>query len=113
MYTAQFSDGTLISYIESELYLIFSLQIHLSTTLARKVTWDGPTVNDFKIINPLDFKLHIFDMRAPLQENTIDSSRRFLTDGELVTRIPVRKVIQGQPGRWTITDANLSPDNER
>ncbi|KAG6842431.1 hypothetical protein C0991_007561 [Blastosporella zonata] len=25
----------------------------------------------------------------------------------------VRKTIQGHPGRWTITDANLSPDNER
>jgi DDB1- and CUL4-associated factor 11 len=52
-------------------------------------------------------------MRAPLKENVMDSSRPFLTDGNLVTRMPVRKVIQGHPGRWTITDANLSPDNQR
>jgi WD repeat-containing protein 23 len=60
-----------------------------------------------------DFKLHIFDMRAPLKENIVDSSRPFLTAGDLVTRMPLRKVIQGHPGRWTITDANLSPDNQR
>lgn len=52
-------------------------------------------------------------MRAPLKENNINFSRRLLNDGDLVTRLPVRKVIQGRPGRWTITDANLSPDNER
>jgi WD repeat-containing protein 23 len=52
-------------------------------------------------------------MRAPLKENVVDPSRRFLTDGDLVTRMPIRKFIHGQPGRWTITDANLSPDNER
>ncbi|KAG6868495.1 hypothetical protein C0993_002033 [Termitomyces sp. T159_Od127] len=31
----------------------------------------------------------------------------------LQTNMKVRKSIQGHPGRWTITDANLSPDNER
>jgi WD repeat-containing protein 23 len=25
----------------------------------------------------------------------------------------VTRTIQGRAGRWTITDANLSPDNER
>lgn len=61
-----------------------------------------------------DFKLHIFDMRAPpVSPPTSTSSGRNLSDSGLTTRMPLRKVIQGHPGRWTITDANLSPDNER
>ncbi|KAJ3509695.1 hypothetical protein NLJ89_g5084 [Agrocybe chaxingu] len=66
------------------------------------------------------FKLHIFDMRAPPTAETVSrtervsrGSRRIRTETSLVTRMPLRKVIQGHPGRWTITDANLSPDNER
>ncbi|KAF9556421.1 WD40 repeat-like protein [Agrocybe pediades] len=66
-----------------------------------------------------DFKLHIFDMRAPSTPEPSPESirsghdRRSRHDSSLVTRMPLRKVIQGHPGRWTITDANLSPDNER
>ncbi|KAF8910028.1 WD40-repeat-containing domain protein [Gymnopilus junonius] len=63
-----------------------------------------------------DFKLHIFDMRAPLKPELTPSgsSRRAIRDDvSLTTRMPIRKVVQGHPGRWTITDANLSPDNER
>ncbi|KAH9486363.1 LEC14B-like protein [Psilocybe cubensis] len=61
-----------------------------------------------------DFKLHIFDMRAPpLTHSTPGPSSRSMSDSGLTTRMPLRKVIQGHPGRWTITDANLSPDNER
>ena len=40
IYTAQFSDGTLISHMKSELCLTFSLQIHLFTTHVPKVSWD-------------------------------------------------------------------------
>ncbi|KIM47605.1 hypothetical protein M413DRAFT_439274 [Hebeloma cylindrosporum] len=62
-----------------------------------------------------DFKLHVFDMRAPPTSDTTPGYlyRRLGGDPSLSTRMPVRKVIQGHPGRWTITDANLSPDNER
>ncbi|KDR85616.1 hypothetical protein GALMADRAFT_234583 [Galerina marginata CBS 339.88] len=61
-----------------------------------------------------DFKLHIFDMRAPLTPESLPgTSRRSRSDTSLMTRMPLRKVVQGHPGRWTITDANLSPDNER
>jgi len=53
-------------------------------------------------------------MKAPLTPQMPTSMRRnFRRLGDLVTRMPLRKVIQGHPGRWTITDANLSPDNER
>lgn len=55
-------------------------------------------------------------MRAPLKPDITlsGSSRRTIReDVSLTTRMPLRKVIQGHPGRWTITDANLSPDNER
>lgn len=34
-------------------------------------------------------------------------------DPGLQTTLRVKKSVQGHPGRWTITDANLSPDNER
>ncbi|KAF8203916.1 WD40-repeat-containing domain protein [Pholiota molesta] len=65
-----------------------------------------------------DFKLHVFDMRAsPTSVNApsvgLPFSRRSRQDTSLTTQMPLRKVIQGHPGRWTITDANLSPDNER
>ncbi|PPQ77004.1 hypothetical protein CVT25_014821 [Psilocybe cyanescens] len=61
-----------------------------------------------------DFRLHIFDMRAPPVKSSYPvSSVRNSSDIGLTTRMPLRKVIQGHPGRWTITDANLSPDNER
>lgn len=36
----------------------------------------------------------------------------FWMDG-LYTRMPVRKVVQGHRGNWTITDADLSPNNEQ
>ncbi|KAF9055900.1 WD40-repeat-containing domain protein [Panaeolus papilionaceus] len=54
-------------------------------------------------------------MRAPPSKESLLHLRRRAreTDASLITRMPVRKVIQGHPGRWTITDANLSPDNER
>ncbi|KAF9486361.1 WD40 repeat-like protein [Pholiota conissans] len=62
-----------------------------------------------------DFRLHVFDMRAAsISANTLPGlNRRNRLDTSLTTQMPLRKVIQGYPGRWTITDANLSPDNER
>ncbi|KAF9444600.1 WD40 repeat-like protein [Macrolepiota fuliginosa MF-IS2] len=60
-----------------------------------------------------DFRLHIFDTSAPPQPMT--PQRRYLThsDDSMRTTMKVSRTIQGRPGRWTITDANLSPDNER
>ncbi|KAG6919041.1 hypothetical protein DXG01_009751 [Tephrocybe rancida] len=52
-----------------------------------------------------DFRLHVFDSTHP-------PSRAQAYPG-LQTTMKVRKTIQGHPGRWTITDTNLSPDNER
>ena len=56
----------------------------------------------------LDFKLHIFDVRKP----PLTDHGLLRRDG-LLTRMPVRKVIQGHQGNWTITDADLSPNNEQ
>jgi WD repeat-containing protein 23 len=60
------------------------------------------------MLSSLDFKLHIFDMRkAPVAD------RRLHRRAGLLTRMPVRKVIQGEEGNWTITDADLSPNNQQ
>jgi WD repeat-containing protein 23 len=40
------------------------------------------------------------------------AGRRLTRRDGLLTRMPVRKVVQGHPGNWTITDADLSPNNE-
>lgn len=53
-----------------------------------------------------DFRLHIFDTTQPPHSRLMDSSG-------ISTTMPIKKSIQGRHGRWTITDANLSPDNER
>lgn len=69
----------------------------------------------YKIL--LDFRLHIYDMTAPLSSPTRvirppeTLSRRSAYDEP--TTLKVIKVIQGVTGGWTITDAHLSPDNER
>lgn len=41
------------------------------------------------------------------------SVRRSAPRDGLATSLPLRKEIVGQAGNWTITDANLSPDNSR
>ncbi|EAU92285.2 WD-repeat-containing protein [Coprinopsis cinerea okayama7 len=56
-----------------------------------------------------DFNLHIFDMTKPPQKFGHIGSR----GNSLKSTMPLRKEIRGQEGRWTITDANLSPDNSR
>ncbi|TFK41942.1 WD40-repeat-containing domain protein [Crucibulum laeve] len=60
-----------------------------------------------------DFRLHIFDMNAPPVPLSLQRRGGIMPDPSLKTSMAVRKTIQGHPGRWTITDANLSPDNER
>ncbi|KAK2461516.1 hypothetical protein APHAL10511_005979 [Amanita phalloides] len=53
-----------------------------------------------------DFCLHVFDTIKPPYSRPVDRAG-------VNTRMPIKKSIQGHHGRWTITDANLSPDNER
>ena len=65
----------------------------------------------------LDFRLHIYDMTAPFSKPTraqrqTERSPRRSEYGEPTT-LNIIKVIQGVSGGWTITDAHLSPDNER
>ncbi|KAF5392627.1 hypothetical protein D9757_002331 [Collybiopsis confluens] len=58
-----------------------------------------------------DFRLHIYDQTAPPQQI---GSQQFSPRGDhhLQTTMNVSRRIQGEHGRWTITDANLSPDND-
>ena len=65
-----------------------------------------------------DFRMHIFDTTAPPSTNPKQVPRpaewhrpRWVADEP--TTMKVIKVIRGSPGGWTITDAHLSPDNER
>ncbi|KAJ3879454.1 WD40-repeat-containing domain protein [Lentinula edodes] len=57
-----------------------------------------------------DFRLHIYDTTAPPQRAM---SRADVTQDQPQTTMNLNRRIQGQHGRWTITDANLSPDNDR
>ncbi|KIY73538.1 WD40 repeat-like protein [Cylindrobasidium torrendii FP15055 ss-10] len=56
-----------------------------------------------------DFRLYIFDASMP--RATSSASR--LEDPYISTNMAVKRRIMGHPGQWTITDANLSPDNQR
>ncbi|KAI0275309.1 WD40-repeat-containing domain protein [Gloeopeniophorella convolvens] len=64
-----------------------------------------------------DFRLHVYDMTSPPTEPRQPPrpndrwARRAVPDEP--TTLKVIKMIQGIPGGWTITDAHLSPDNER
>ncbi|KAI0257008.1 WD40-repeat-containing domain protein [Lactifluus subvellereus] len=65
-----------------------------------------------------DFRLHIYDMTVPLmyprQAKRRPAERHDrLSAPDEPTTMKVIKVIQGISGGWTITDAHLSPDNER
>nr|VWO96723.1 G-protein comlpex beta subunit CpcB [Ganoderma boninense] len=53
------------------------------------------------------FRLHVYDTAAPLK-----AVARRSGDGHATT-MEVIKTIQAAPGRWTITDSHLSPDNQR
>lgn len=63
----------------------------------------------------IDFRLHIFDTTAPPVSRHPVRRRETsqASDAHIQTNMKVMKTIQGHSGRWTITDANLSPDNER
>ncbi|KAF5368500.1 hypothetical protein D9758_002148 [Tetrapyrgos nigripes] len=59
-----------------------------------------------------DFRLNLFDTTAPPKFGL--QSRPHRDYGyELQTTMKLTRSIQGHHGRWTITDANLSPNNER
>ncbi|KAF4573324.1 hypothetical protein EYR40_003596 [Pleurotus pulmonarius] len=60
-----------------------------------------------------DFKLHVFDTTAMPSNVGSRGVPIPSADPGLQTTLRVKKSVQGHPGRWTITDANLSPDNER
>ncbi|KAG9314168.1 WD40-repeat-containing domain protein [Chiua virens] len=67
-----------------------------------------------------DFRLHVYDMTSPptkYLEPRRNTRRRVppLRDDEHdhESTLKILKTIQGHPGRWTITDSHLSPDNER
>lgn len=51
-----------------------------------------------------DFRLHIYDTKAPML-------RKPLHDGDHVYTMKHTKTIRGCAGGWTITDQHLSPDN--
>ncbi|KAK1229780.1 hypothetical protein PQX77_001690 [Marasmius sp. AFHP31] len=60
-----------------------------------------------------DFRLHIFDTTAqPVPIQPTGGLRGYYSNTSLQTTMKVNRTIQGQHGRWTITDANLSPDNQ-
>ncbi|KAK7058553.1 hypothetical protein VNI00_002189 [Paramarasmius palmivorus] len=60
-----------------------------------------------------DFRLHIYDTLAPPTPVVPQGRIRDPVDPHLRTTMKLSRRIQGQHGRWTITDANLSPDNQR
>lgn len=59
-----------------------------------------------------DFRLHVYDTTAPLKHGLGQRHRQESLDGH-VTSMEVIKTIQAAPGRWTITDSHLSPDNQQ
>ncbi|KAJ4002235.1 WD40-repeat-containing domain protein [Lentinula boryana] len=57
-----------------------------------------------------DFRLHVYDTTAPPLPAM---SRVDVDHDQPYTTMNLSRRIQGRHGRWTITDANLSPDNDR
>ncbi|THH13014.1 hypothetical protein EW146_g7163 [Bondarzewia mesenterica] len=67
-----------------------------------------------------DFRLHIYDATAPpikpqpRATNQAQFRRHRNVDiPDHESTMKAIKIINGHPGRWTITDSHLSPDNER
>ncbi|KAJ7070505.1 WD40-repeat-containing domain protein [Mycena amicta] len=59
-----------------------------------------------------DFRLNIFDTSVPAQPR--EAGKRYTDSAPNVkSNLALKNSIQAYPGRWTITDANLSLDNER
>ncbi|KAF7347354.1 WD-REPEATS-REGION domain-containing protein [Mycena venus] len=59
-----------------------------------------------------DFRLNIFDTSVPALPREPGVSRTH-NHQNLKTNMKVINSIRAYPGRWTISDVNLSPDNER
>ncbi|KAJ6520392.1 WD40-repeat-containing domain protein [Mycena sanguinolenta] len=59
-----------------------------------------------------DFRLNIFDTSVPALPHQ-PGSNRIHTHTNLRTNMKVINSIPAHPGHWTISDVNLSPDNER
>ncbi|CDO75481.1 hypothetical protein BN946_scf184935.g17 [Trametes cinnabarina] len=60
-----------------------------------------------------NFRLHVYDMKAPFRQQSPSRPQRQEYDDGHTTIMQVIKTIQAAPGRWTITDSHLSPDNQR
>ncbi|VDC08021.1 unnamed protein product [Peniophora sp. CBMAI 1063] len=68
-----------------------------------------------------DFKINVYDMSAPITQPGIQPTiaerrghrRRPIVSNDAQSALKLSKSIQGIPGRWTMTDTHLSPDNER
>lgn len=109
-----------VTIINSDLISIFHLwhtiQTPRFTIPALKVCVTLQCTKSCPIIWIVDFRLHVFDTTATPAPNARQGLRRlamYSSDAGLKTNMKVMKTIQGNPGRWTITDANLSPDNQR
>ncbi|CCL98107.1 uncharacterized protein FIBRA_00101 [Fibroporia radiculosa] len=59
-----------------------------------------------------DFRLHVYDTTASFEPSTSRRDQRDRGHGHS-TSMKVIKTINAHPGRWTITDSHLSPDNQR
>jgi WD repeat-containing protein 23 len=59
-----------------------------------------------------DFRLNIFDTSVPALPRG-PGSNRTQQHINLKTNMKVINSIRAHPGRWTISDVNLSADNER
>lgn len=84
-------------------------QTHPSTIHAIRVCLTVPS--PFCSQHGTAYELHVFDSFAPM--GVPQSSIRHEMNTGLRTTMRVRNSIRAAPGRWTITDANLSPDNSR
>ncbi|OBZ68544.1 LEC14B protein [Grifola frondosa] len=60
-----------------------------------------------------DFRLHVYDTSAPLRPFGPPCAPGYSTDNGHQSSMKVIKTITAHPGRWTITDSHLSPDNQR
>ncbi|KAF8665431.1 hypothetical protein AX16_000450 [Volvariella volvacea WC 439] len=60
-----------------------------------------------------DFRLHIFDTNSSPHPSEFRTQSQYRSGMGFESYMKVMKSIIGHPGRWTITDANLSPDNQR
>jgi len=76
----------------------------------------------FLSLRSTDFRLQVYDMTSPPakyikpRRNPRRTGRTSLFDDQdrdHESTLKVLKTIRGHPGRWTITDSHLSPDNER